>query len=235
MSLAAHSVGAALGLLAGPGRWHVVEDRYGIVDVTDVQPQSLSTVKLWSLSDGPVDWPNEADKLQVELVVTLPWLEERLVKLLGSAFANEMGKTVSVFLHRLVPNGLTYAAGFPISHNSGQGKLSVRQLAQLIAAHGVPFFSSVTSGDAFDDGAFLSPKLLDPVNWTVRRAIALEWLGRHPSARAALVELAPKVESDLQEKYTAIAAISRSSDPAERVRSELARFHSAIEALRGDA
>lgn len=233
---AAQSVAWATCSNLGVDRWRVIaQDLDGIVDVIDAQPQSLSSIKLWSLLDRLPDWPGKPDRLQVEVVATVPWLEQRLTEAFGDTFSNEMGKTVGVFLNRLLPDGRAYAGGFPISRAGGLDTLSVEQLAALISTHGARFLRQVSSGSAFDDANFLSPKLLDPVNWTVRRAIALETLGRLSSARAMLSELAPRVEHDLKVKYSEIAAVSRTLDPTEQVRTHLARFNIAIDALRGDA
>jgi hypothetical protein len=229
MSRAPHTLALVTQSTGALAKWHIVENTSGVVELVDIQPTAHSSVCIWSIRDGAPDWPNEPDTLQIELVSRLPWLEERLSREFGDTFANEMGKTISVFLHRLVPDGRKYGSGFPVVSVAQSRHLSVQELAELVLARGMPFLRRVASEEGLLDADFLPPTLLDPVNWAVRRAIVLTAGGHETSCSSALATLAPKVERDLKAKYTAIAAVSKAIDPEERVRAGIARLNHAIQ------
>jgi hypothetical protein len=231
MSSASYTLASSVQSIGALVDWRIVTDDHGIVELNHTNPEAFVSMSMWSMLDRQPNWPVESDKLQIELVCTLPWLEQRVAQTLGDTFLNEMGKTVSVFLHRLIPKGRQYGSGFPVSQTSTMEDLSIPQLSSLVATFGLPFFQRVVSKECFSEASFLPPTLIDPVNWAVRRALAESASNQEVSAASMLAELAPQVERDLDSKYSAIASVSRRVDRNERVRAGVERLHGAIQRL----
>lgn len=211
--------------------WELIANDYGIVELIHTNHEALVSMSIWSMLDRKPDWPADSDKLQIELVCTLPWLEQRVAQTLGDTFLNEMGKTVSVHLHRLIPDGRKYGLGFPVSQTPTTEELSIPQLSSLAATFGLPFLQRVVSRECFNEACFLPPTLMDPVNWAVRRALAVSASDHGMSAASRLAQLAPQVERDLDSKFSAIASVSRTVDRNERVRASMERLGGAIQRL----
>jgi hypothetical protein len=89
--------------------WRLDSDAQGIHrHVNDSVPGALQTVAIWSMKDGEAG-RRTTDTIQVEVLVRLHRLEEFVTSRLGPLCTNEMGKTVSMFLHRLIPDGRRFA------------------------------------------------------------------------------------------------------------------------------
>ena len=204
--------------------WRLESDAQGIRrHVNDGVASALQTVAVWSMK-GSVEGRQTTDTIQVEVLVRIHGLEEFITSHLGSLYANEMGKTVSVFLHRLIPEGRRFAQGFLLEGHPSSSNASCAQVIELLSEYGFPFALEVATGNRLLDDKPLDPRLVDPMKWEVRRVLfALAYqLDAEPAAllRAAAV----RMESGLKAKFDALAQFSRSVDSASEIKMRLDAF-----------
>ena len=216
--------------------WCLDSDAQGIHrHVNDSVPGALQTVAIWSLKDGEAQ-RQTTDTIQVEVLVRLHGLEEFITSYLGPLYVNEMGKTVSVFLHRLIPEGRRFAQGFPLEGHPSSGNASCAQVIDSLSTYGFPFALEVATGARLLSEEPFDPKLVDPMKWEVRRVLftVANQPGADPAAllRAAIV----RIESGLKAKFDSLARFSRSVDPDSEIKIRLdafARFAERLEREEG--
>lgn len=216
--------------------WRLDSDAQGIHrHVNEIVPGAPQTVAIWSLKDGEAA-RQATDTIQVEVLVRLQALEEFITSRLGPLYANEMGKTVSMFLHRLIPEGRRFAQGFLLEGQPSSGNVSCAQMIELLSAYGFPFALEVATGTRLLSDEPLDPKLVDPMKWEVRRVLFALAHQPHAEPAALLRATAVRVESALKAKFDSLARFSRGVDPESEIKMRLdafARFAERVEREEG--
>lgn len=202
--------------------------------VNDSVPGARQTVAIWSMQESDAT-TKTSDKIQVEILVRLHELEEFIAERLGGLYANEMGMTISMFLHRLIPEGRQFAQGFVLEGQPSNGNASCARIVELLSLHGFPFASNVAMGDRLLSNQPLDPKLVDPMKWEVRRVLFA--VANRPDADPSMLlrDATVRLESGLKEKFKSIARFSRSLDVESEVKARLHAFSQFAERVEGDA
>lgn len=161
----------------------------GIVGITLPSHRAVVVrLSLWSL----LDELSENDLIQIEVNFVLPKLEAILEHSLGQMYASQNHASLSVFLHRLFPDGRRYATGFPASATE-LGSASV--VVAAVRQHVLPFAKRLSNRQTYFEELPLDPKTYDCFAWAVRRLLV----------RVALNAgvLSTEIESDAEQTLAA--------------------------------
>jgi hypothetical protein len=213
--------------------WIVQSLQGGIYSISnELTPGVAQIVSLWSTKSGAVD-SSGADVVQIELRVRLHYLERFIEEHLGSGYANEFGKTVGIFLHRLIADGKKYSQGFELNSQARGGDRSCGGVFKLIEAHGFPFMCRVASGRTLLDGSGITPILVDPLNWEVRRLIAELTSDSTVSLPDAANKARSRLKIGLEEKFSKMAKINSGINVMKEVAAREEKFTYCIQVLSG--
>jgi len=151
--------------------WNADSQSHGIhTYVNESVPGARQEIAIWSMLDADDACPS-TDTIQIEVSVRLNKLEKFIENNLGQPYVNEMGKTRSVFLHRLVTNGTRFNQGFKVEKQYPHGNTSIAFVIELLVKYGFPFTRDVATGAIFLNEKIVDSRLLDPMKWEVRKTL----------------------------------------------------------------
>lgn len=207
---------------------------YGIHTLTNGSiAGATQTIAIWSMSD-PGKTPATRDVVQVEISVRLNDLEDFIADRLGPGYANEMGKTVSVFLHRLIPDGKTYGQGFPLDGAVSPSNASCDRLVDFIEHYGLPFASKAMSGALFAHMPDGFEMLVDPLKWEVRRILVELANDSSLSPESALEGADDRLTKELKKKFTRMASVNRNVDVEREIDTRTLAYRQFVQLLLDD-